>query len=84
MANREPREPWGVKVKSGDSVVVEAGTWEILYLTEAHLDDVKKAKGSDPIELYFTITDGELDETNVSKTIPPESFEKLVILMRLK
>ncbi|BBG95302.1 hypothetical protein Prudu_003808 [Prunus dulcis] len=63
-------------VKSGDSVVVEAGTWEILYLTEAHLDDVKKAKGSDPIELYFTITDGELDETNVSKTIPPESFEK--------
>ncbi|VVA24845.1 PREDICTED: histone deacetylase [Prunus dulcis] len=76
MENREPREPWGVKVKSGDSVVVEAGTWEILYLTEAHLDDVKKAKGSDPIELYFTITDGELDETNVSKTIPPESFEK--------
>lgn len=57
---------------------------KLSFTMQAHLDDVKKAKGSDPIELYFTITDGELDETNVSKTIPPESFEKLVILMRLK
>ncbi|PQP98163.1 histone deacetylase HDT1 isoform X2 [Prunus yedoensis var. nudiflora] len=44
-------EFWGVEVKSGQSVSVEPKN-KVVHLSQVCLDDVKKAKGSNPISLF--------------------------------
>ncbi|XP_068341266.1 histone deacetylase HDT1-like [Pyrus communis] len=52
-------EFWGAEVKSGQSLVVEPGK-KLLHLSQGCLDDLKKAKGSDPISLFAKIGNQKL------------------------
>ncbi|KAM1184304.1 hypothetical protein TB2_013430 [Malus domestica] len=53
-------EFWGAEVKSGQSLVVDPGE-KLLHLSQACLDDLKKAKGGDPISLFAKV-DSEEDD----------------------
>ncbi|CAL2273230.1 unnamed protein product [Prunus armeniaca] len=52
-------EFWGVEVKSGQSVSVEPKN-KVVHLSQVCLDDVKKAKGSNPISLFVKTSNHKL------------------------